>query len=113
MENGYGIEYFQKNDESDAMISGAKLYNVYGDVEEWTDGKFVYDGRKFNNKSFYKTRDELIELIKNDNIFYNLPKLSNEKYACIPISLSINRKGYINVKEEDEDFVQSVRIKDY
>ena len=60
MENGYGIEYFQKNDESDAMISGAKLYNVYGDVEEWTDGKFVYDGRKFNNKSFYKTRDELI-----------------------------------------------------
>lgn len=113
MENGYGIEYFRKNEEEDAMILGAKLYDVYGEVEEWTDGKLVYDGRKFNNKPFYKTRDELIELIKNNGNFYNLPRISDKKYTCIPISLNINHKGYINVKEEDKDFVESVRIKDY
>lgn len=114
MANGYGIEFFQKEHEKDVLFSVAKVYNVSVNFETSMLGNVIVDERKFESEPYYISRKEVIDLIEKKKKLYMVERISDKTYTCMPISLSINNKGYINDnKEKEEDYVKNIRIKDY
>lgn len=113
MTNGYGIEFFQKDHENEVLFSGAKVYNISDEVEKLRVGNIIYDKRELKSGPYHLTRKEIIEFINKKENFYIMNRISDKEYTCVPISLCVNSKGYINSNEAEKDYVKDIKVKNY